>query len=117
VSPGDYPRSMALGRAGPQAFVLVLGTVLTLAVAGSIEGFVTGSDLPTAVRVGIGVAVELTFLTWVVLLGRAARARRARDGAGPGSEPTGRLDVEVGVGHQWSQGAREAVDHDGAAGL
>jgi uncharacterized membrane protein SpoIIM required for sporulation len=75
VSPGDYPRSVALGRAGPQAIVLVLGTILTLAVAGSIEGFVTGSALPTTIRVGIGVLVELTFLSWVVLCGRSARAR------------------------------------------
>ena len=75
VHPGDYPRSVALSRTGPQAVVLVLGTVLTLAVAGSIEGFVTGSSLPTTVRVGIGVLVELTFLTWVVLCGRAGRRR------------------------------------------
>jgi uncharacterized membrane protein SpoIIM required for sporulation len=79
VHPGDYPRSVALSRTGPQAVVLVLGTVLTLAVAGSIEGFVTGSSLPTTVRVGIGVLVEVTFLTWVVLCSRAARARRAAD--------------------------------------
>jgi uncharacterized membrane protein SpoIIM required for sporulation len=115
VYPGDYPRSVALGRAGPQAFVLVMGTVLTLAVAGSIEGFVTGSDLPTAVRVGIGVAVELTFLTWVVLFGRAARARRARDGQG--SEPPSGFHVDIGIRHQWPQAAREGVNHNGPAGL
>jgi len=79
VQPGDYPRSVALSRAGPQAITLVLGTVLTLAVAGTIEGFVTGSALPTTVRVGIGVVVELTFLSWVLLCGpTASRHHRQR---------------------------------------
>ena len=76
IDPGDRSRARALGDEGPRATVLVLGTVLTLAVAGSIEGFVTGSALPTAVRVGIGVSVEVAFLTWVVTRGRAAWAKR-----------------------------------------
>lgn len=75
IDPGDRPRLRALADEGPRAMVLVLGTVLTLAVAGTIEGFVTGSGLPTAVRVGTGVSVEIAFLTWVVLCGRAARAQ------------------------------------------
>jgi hypothetical protein len=41
-------------------------------VAGTIEGFVTGSALPTAVRVGLGVTVEVVFLTYAVVLGRRA---------------------------------------------
>jgi uncharacterized membrane protein SpoIIM required for sporulation len=74
ISPGDRPRSQALTQEARGAIVLVLGTVFTLAVSGAIEGFVTGSRLPTAARVGIGVAVELAFLAWVVLCSRAARA-------------------------------------------
>jgi uncharacterized membrane protein SpoIIM required for sporulation len=81
ISPGDRSRPQALAEAGRPAIVLVLGTVLTLAVSGLIEGFVAGSALPTALRVGIGVAVELTFLAWVVLRGRAARS-------GPGTGAT-----------------------------
>ena len=76
VKPGDRARSQAVYEEGREAVVLALGTVLTLAVAGSIEGFVTGSPLPTVARVGIGVGVEAAFLGWVVLCGRAA-ARRA----------------------------------------
>ena len=77
VDPGDRPRRRALFEEGGGAMVLVLGTVLTLAVAGTIEGFVAGSPLPTIVRVGIGVAVELAFWVWVVLCSRAARASGA----------------------------------------
>ncbi|HMQ26252.1 MAG TPA: hypothetical protein PKA98_09710, partial [Acidimicrobiales bacterium] len=44
---------------------------------GAIEGFVTGSGLPTAVRGGIGGAVEGAFLTYLFVLGRAAAARGA----------------------------------------
>jgi uncharacterized membrane protein SpoIIM required for sporulation len=74
ISPGDRPRSRALVDEARSAIVLVLGTVLTLAVSGVIEGFVTGSTLPTAARVGTGIIVEVAFLSWVVLCGRAARA-------------------------------------------
>ena len=89
VDPGNRPRARALAYEGRQAITLVLGTILTLGVSGMIEGFVTGSALPTTLRVGIGAAVELTFLAWVVLCGRAAHARfgtswgsRARPAAG-----------------------------------
>lgn len=75
VDPGDRRRRQALAEEGRRAIVLILGTVFTLAVAGTIEGFVTGSSLPTAVRVGIGVAVEVAFLTYAVGCGRAAHRR------------------------------------------
>ncbi|HWG72641.1 MAG TPA: stage II sporulation protein M [Acidimicrobiales bacterium] len=75
VDPGDRPRRQALAEAGRRSIVLILGTVFTLAVAGTIEGFVTGSSLPTAVRVGIGVAVEVAFVAYVALCGRAAHRK------------------------------------------
>ena len=100
IDPGDRSRARALSAEGPRATVLVLGTVLTLAVAGSIEGFVTGSALPTAVRVGIGVSVEVAFLTWVVVRGRAAWAKReaATYEVEEASELPGSLNTQVGVG-------------------
>jgi uncharacterized membrane protein SpoIIM required for sporulation len=72
IDPGDRPRAIAIAEEGRRSVVLVLGVILTLLVAGIIEGFVTGSALPTAVRVGIGVAVEVAFLVYAVLLGRSA---------------------------------------------
>lgn len=72
IDPGDRPRMQALTEEGRQAVLVVLGLVGAFVVAGLIEGFVTGSPLPTLVRVGIGVLVEIAFITYVVRLGRAA---------------------------------------------
>lgn len=74
IDPGDRPRLRALAEEGRRSVVLVLGVVCTLAVAGTIEGFVTGSALPTAVRVSIGVAVEVAFLAYAWVFGRQAAA-------------------------------------------
>ena len=75
VDPGDRPRSTALTEEGRRSVAIVLGLTATFIVAGLIEGFVTGSGLPTFVRVGIGVIVECAFLAYVVVLGREAAAR------------------------------------------
>jgi uncharacterized membrane protein SpoIIM required for sporulation len=75
IAPGDRTRTDALAEAGRRAVVIVLGLTLAFVVAGTIEGFVTGSSLSTAVRVGIGVMVEIAFLAYVVTQGRLAAAR------------------------------------------
>jgi len=75
VDPGDRTRGQALLEEGRRAVAILMGLVLVFVVAGLIEGFVTGSALPTWARVGIGTVVEVTFLVYVVLLGRAAAAR------------------------------------------
>lgn len=75
VDPGDRPRRDALIQEGRRSVVLVLGLVATFAVAGLIEGFVTGSGLPTVVRVGIGAVVETAFLLYAFVLGRGAADR------------------------------------------
>jgi len=74
--PGDRTRANAIAEEGRRAIVIVLGLMLCFAVAGTIEGFVTGSALPTGVRVGIGVAAELAFLTYAGTLGPRAAARQ-----------------------------------------
>lgn len=75
VEPGDRTRREALSAEARRAMAVVTGLVGVFGVAGLIEGFVTGSALPTATRVGIGVAAEAVFVTYAVLLGRAAAAR------------------------------------------
>lgn len=75
IAPGDRPRGEALADEGRRAVVIVLGLMLCFVVAGIIEGFVTPSDLPTPMRVGIGVLVEASFLFWMVSRGRAALDR------------------------------------------
>lgn len=72
IDPGDRTRQDALVEEGRRTMAVVLGLVLVLATAGTIEGFVTGSTLPTAVRVGIGVAGEALFLAYVGILGPRA---------------------------------------------
>lgn len=74
VDPGDRTRKAALAEEGRRAVVIVLGLIAVFSVAGIIEGFVTGSPLPPVVRVGTGVAVELAFLAYAVVQGRAAAA-------------------------------------------
>ncbi len=75
IAPGDRTRGAALRDAGLRSVVIVIGLVGCFTVAGFIEGFVTPSDLPTSLRVGVGVAVLCGFVVYVVGLGsRAARA-------------------------------------------
>jgi hypothetical protein len=66
---------VALAEEGRRSVVIILGLMLCFITAGLIEGFVTPSDLPVVVRVGIGFLVELAFIAWVVIRGRAARDR------------------------------------------
>ena len=74
IAPGDRTRGQALAEEGRRSIIIVLGLMAAFVVAGTIEGFVTGSSLTTALRVGIGVVVELAFVTYVVVLGRQAEA-------------------------------------------
>ena len=75
IAPGDRRRREALAEEGRRSVVVVIGLVVAFVVAGTIEGFVTGSTLPTLVRVGVGVAVEVAFVGWIVTQGRQAEAR------------------------------------------
>ncbi|HEX7276740.1 MAG TPA: stage II sporulation protein M, partial [Acidimicrobiales bacterium] len=89
IDPGDRPRATALVEEGRKAMVIVLGLVVVFLVAGLIEGFVTGSTLPTAARVGIGVAAEVAFLLYFVSLGRAAYPDWSRTGPAAPRRPVG----------------------------
>jgi uncharacterized membrane protein SpoIIM required for sporulation len=75
VDPGLRTRAQALAEEGRALVSGALGLALVLLVSGLVEAFVTPSPLPTWARIGIGVVVELLFLTWVLVLGgRAVRA-------------------------------------------
>jgi uncharacterized membrane protein SpoIIM required for sporulation len=88
VDPGDRPRGSALVEEGRRAVVVVFGLVVMFVVAGLIEGFVTGSALPTWARVAIGSAVEALFCAYAVVRGRAA-ARLGLTGALGETDPAG----------------------------
>lgn len=72
IDPGDRTRATALAEEGRRAVVVVMGLTLAFIIAGIIEGFVTPSPLPTAVRVGVGVIVELACVLYLVVQGRLA---------------------------------------------
>lgn len=74
IAPGDRTRGRAMAHEGRRAFSIILGLVGAFVIAGTIEGFITGSGLSTALRVGVGVAVEVAFLTYIVQLGRRGEA-------------------------------------------
>ncbi len=74
IAPGDRPRRDALAEEGRRSVVVVLGLVAAFAVAGLIEGFVTGRPWPTGLRVGIGTTAWLAFLLYLVTQGRQAAA-------------------------------------------
>ncbi len=87
VDPGSRTRSAALAQEGRALVSGALGLALVLLVSGVIEGFVTPSGLPTAVRVGIGVLAEALFLAYVFGPGR--RAHRAGVTGDIGAERAG----------------------------
>jgi uncharacterized membrane protein SpoIIM required for sporulation len=75
IAPGDRTRARALRDEGLRAVVIVMGLALCFVVAGFIEGFVTPSALPTALRIGVGAAALALFAVYVVLLGARAERR------------------------------------------
>jgi uncharacterized membrane protein SpoIIM required for sporulation len=72
IDPGRLPRTQSLANAGRVAIIIAVGLVGVLAVSGAIEAFVTPSGLPTWARIAIGVAAEVAFLAYVIILGRRA---------------------------------------------
>lgn len=80
VAPGPRTRGEALASAGRSLGTIALGLVFVLGVSGLVEGFVTPSPLPTAVKIAIGAAVLAAFLAYMIVLGgRAARAGESGD--------------------------------------
>src|SRR3954465_7806989 len=75
IGPGDRTRPDALADEGRRSLAIVAGLVVVFLAAGTIEGFVTGSSLPTWARVGIGALGEAALFTWLFVRGRAAAAR------------------------------------------
>ncbi|MEE1616902.1 stage II sporulation protein M [Brachybacterium sp. J153] len=75
VRPGPMPRSWALSQSARALITIGIGLVPVLLVSGVVEAFVTPSDLPPAVRIGIGAVLWIAFL--VFMLGRGRQAHRS----------------------------------------
>ncbi|AGB26173.1 uncharacterized membrane protein [Mycobacterium sp. JS623] len=91
VSPGNRPRTQVLAERGRAVVAVAIGLFGVLLVSALIEAFVTPAQLPTAVRIGIGVATEIAFLAYIFHFGRkAARAGETGDiDDAPDVVPTG----------------------------
>jgi len=74
ISPGRRPRSVAIAQEGRSLMTVALGLVFTLAVSGTIEGFVTGSTMWWWLKIVIGACVLALFWTYVYVFGRRAVA-------------------------------------------
>ena len=79
IDPGDRPRGRALQEEAAEAVVVVIGVIPAFVVAALIEGFITGTSVPDAVEIGIGVAASAGYLLWIVASVR--RGRRLATGA------------------------------------
>lgn len=80
VVPGHRTRGQALGEEGRVALSVALGLAITLFVSGLIEGYVTPSHMPWAVKIAIGSVAFLAFWVYVFVAGRnAVRAGASGD--------------------------------------
>jgi uncharacterized membrane protein SpoIIM required for sporulation len=70
VAPGDLSRGDALRIRGAQALRIVLFCVPCLVVAGTIEGFLSPSGAPWAVKLAVGVATGALLWGYLLLAGR-----------------------------------------------
>ncbi|MFI5207127.1 MAG: stage II sporulation protein M [Gemmatimonadales bacterium] len=69
IAPGDAPRSDALVVASRQAVLLVGLATLLLLLAGTIEGLLSASDAPAAIKFGVS-AASAVLLALLALAGR-----------------------------------------------
>lgn len=77
LRPGLLSRADALSSVAGRAVGLAVGAASLLVVAGLLEGFVSPSALPQAVKYLIGGASGVLLYSWLILAGRPPRIRPA----------------------------------------
>ena len=77
VSPGNRRRVDALVDATRRAFILLIGLAPLLVVAGTIEGNISPSAAPFAVKVTIGLATGLLYYSYLLFVGRNHKVTEA----------------------------------------
>jgi uncharacterized membrane protein SpoIIM required for sporulation/uncharacterized RDD family membrane protein YckC len=75
--PGRRTRREALVRRGKEAASLLGGTTVLLLVAGTIEGFVSPSPLPRALKLALAALFAALLVAYLGLAGRGEAGRRA----------------------------------------
>jgi uncharacterized membrane protein SpoIIM required for sporulation len=80
IAPGKRTRLEAVAQDGRAMFTIVIGLIISLAMSGTIEGFVTRQPWPWAIKIGIGTVALAIFLVYQWVIGRRAyRAGRTGD--------------------------------------
>jgi uncharacterized membrane protein SpoIIM required for sporulation len=74
--PGVLPRRDSLARAGFEAVQLLVGTIPILIIAGLIEGFVSPTNLPVALKFSMAAALFVLLNAYLSGLGREKPASR-----------------------------------------
>ncbi len=69
INPGDLTRGQALKKKGIEAARIVIGCACFLVVAGIIEGFLSPSDLPAAVKIATGVGTGAAMYGYLCFAG------------------------------------------------
>lgn len=81
IAPGDMTRLQALKKKGIEAARIVIGCACFLVVAGTIEGFLSPSDMPAVVKIATGVGTGIAMYSYLMLAGRG------EDPAGDSARP------------------------------
>ena len=78
--PGPVSRFQAVGQAARAAMTVAVGCAILLAGSGFLEGFVTPSELPDALKISLGLLLTVAAWAYILLLGRRAdRAGQSSD--------------------------------------
>ena len=75
INPGDLTRSQALKKKGIEAARIVIGCACLLVIAGTIEGFLSPSDLPAFVKIATGAGTGLAMYSYLFLAGHRSDAQ------------------------------------------
>ena len=70
LMPGDLSRGDALKSRGIEAVRLILGCIVLLALAGTIEGFVSPAPISPVIKFGIGGITGLAMYSYLIFAGR-----------------------------------------------
>jgi uncharacterized membrane protein SpoIIM required for sporulation len=74
INPGDLTRAQALKKKGMEAAKIVIGCAFLLVIAGTIEGFLSPSNLPAPIKIATGVGTGIAMYSYLFLVGGSSSA-------------------------------------------